>query len=237
MKRIHLNQVDSTNLYLERNARGLPEVCAVRADFQSAGMGRLSRKWESGRGGLWFSLLFKQPFLEPHQMQRLCSLSVLSVLERAVDEEGFGLKWPNDIYYKTRKISGCLQKNLFQSNRISCIIGTGININNQISPELINKAITLKQIGGRIFDIKDIFNKIICEIEERLTDSSVGRMREEYRLKALIKPGSLVQVCEILNDKLFQGKVLNYPEQSIQLMTNEGQIKEFKAADVTFKAW
>lgn len=238
MKCIHLNEVDSTNLYLERHAHELPRLCALRADFQSEGRGRLSRRWESGRGGLWFSLLFKEPFLEPHHMQRLCSLSVLRTLEKVLDDEkGFGLKWPNDIYYQSKKISGCLQKNLFQSNRVSCIIGTGININNQISTELSNKAISLKSLTGRAFDLKVLFDSIIREIEKRMNTSTVEGLREEYSQKALIKPGNLIEVCELINNELYQGTVLDYPDESIRFITKEGEIKAFKAADVTLKAW
>src|SRR6056297_3584068 len=141
---IHLKEIDSTNLYMQRNMRELPNICSLRADIQTAGRGRLHRQWASAKGGLWFSVLFKSPTHAPFQLQKICSLATLKTMNLKLQTAGKSseakqkcrLKWPNDIYYGSRKIAGCLQKNIISSKASTVIIGIGVNINNPLPKAL-----------------------------------------------------------------------------------------------------
>ena len=55
------DEIDSTNAYLRREARlGAPEGTVAVAEHQSAGRGRLDRRWESPPGAsLLVSVLFR----------------------------------------------------------------------------------------------------------------------------------------------------------------------------------
>ncbi|MEA1883007.1 MAG: biotin--[acetyl-CoA-carboxylase] ligase [Thermotogota bacterium] len=251
MKTIHLNQTDSTNLYLERHLSELPEICSVRADIQTAGRGRLSRQWDSAKGGLWFSVLFKTPTLSPFQLQKVCSLATLKSLKRELElttktivpiekspsPEPFLLKWPNDIYYNSKKISGCLQKNILSSTASNCIIGVGVNINNPLPEELIKKAINLKTILSKEIDVEQLYHHISENIERRLSDFSQEELEENYKKHLLIKEGVHVKVLDIVNNNHYTGRVMGYPGETLEIFTEEGLQLSFKAADVTLKSW
>ena len=237
MKIIHLEQTDSTNLYLERRFSELPSICSVRAEIQTDGRGRLSRHWASAKGGLWFSVLFKSPSHSPSQLQKICSLATLDVLSYESKTNAFALKWPNDIYYQSKKISGCLQKNLISSASSSCIIGIGVNVNNPLPEELTKKAINLKAIVSQEINVEKLYQHILEKIERQLSNFSQQQLEIEYRKHLLIKTGVHVKVLDVINNKQHTGRVIGYPGETIEIETEEGKRLSFSAADVTLKSW
>lgn len=64
------------------------------------------------------------------------------------------IKWPNDILSATKKIGGVLVENIFKQGRLShSIIGVGLNVN-QVEFENLPKASSVKNLTGKIFEIK-----------------------------------------------------------------------------------
>ena len=114
-KIIRLVETDSTNNYLrEQSAKArLPEGSLVIADFQTAGKGQVGNSWESEAGkNLMFSILLYPDFLPANRqflISQIASLSVKETLEKYTDS--VTVKWPNDIYWKDRKICGMLIEN------------------------------------------------------------------------------------------------------------------------------
>ncbi|MFP4461561.1 MAG: biotin--[acetyl-CoA-carboxylase] ligase [Thermotogota bacterium] len=262
MKVIHLKETDSTNLYMERHMKELPNICCVRTDIQTDGKGRLSRHWDSAKGGLWFSLLFKTPVHSPFQLQKICSLATLKSLNKTLETTRktiatiktlppsggcsqlgrggsirFLLKWPNDIYYDSRKISGCLQKNIFSASGTSCIIGIGVNVNNPLPKELFKKAINLKTILSKEVDVESLYQDILENIEFRMCDFSNEKLENDYRKHLLIKNGTYIKVLDMVNNKYYTGRVKGYPSETLEIETEEGAQLSFSAADVTLKSW
>lgn len=132
-KIIHLHQTASTNDYL----RALPSpqddsMTVVYADWQTAGRGQGSNKWESEAGkNLLFSILVCPTSIDITRQFVLSMAGALAV-KAALDKytDGISLKWPNDIYWHDRKISGTLIETSVKGRTLArCIYGTGINVN------------------------------------------------------------------------------------------------------------
>lgn len=89
---------------------GCRKVASVIADFQTAGKGQVGNSWESEAGkNLMFSILLYPDFLPANRqflISQIASLSVKETLEKYTDS--VTVKWPNDIYWKDRKICGML---------------------------------------------------------------------------------------------------------------------------------
>jgi BirA family biotin operon repressor/biotin-[acetyl-CoA-carboxylase] ligase len=103
-------QVDSTQrLARERGATDGPGLLVI-ADEQTRGRGRQGRTWFSPVGaGLWMSLVLA-PRRPGEAWPLLTSLTALA-LRDALDATagiGCGIKWPNDLIYRGRKIAGFL---------------------------------------------------------------------------------------------------------------------------------
>lgn len=124
------DEITSTNdrgLTLARDACAQP--VAVLAERQSAGRGRLGRHWESPLGhNLYLTLVW--PFAAGAQLQGL-SLVVGLVLAETLAQlglAGVGIKWPNDIHVRRRKLGGILVELAGDLEaRPIAVIGLGVN--------------------------------------------------------------------------------------------------------------
>ena len=104
-----VSETGSTNADLmEAGARGAPDRSVLRADFQSAGRGRLDRTWEAPRGAnLLVSLLFRTIPTHLHVLTQAVALSGVIVARDLCGVQA-QLKWPNDILVGQDKLSGIL---------------------------------------------------------------------------------------------------------------------------------
>ena len=113
MKRtiIRLQETDSTNRYLrDMQDKSLTDITVVVADYQTAGRGQGTNRWESEAGkNLLFSLRI-HPTMLPVSEQFLLSMAGGLALHETLQTyaDGFTLKWPNDIYWYDYKVSGTL---------------------------------------------------------------------------------------------------------------------------------
>ena len=149
-----LDQCDSTNNYVKANHENLKDKLPVlvTSSLQTAGRGREKREWASPKGkGLYSSFGFN---LENRQNLNLLPLIAgISVIEtpKKIACIELGLKWPNDILYKNKKIAGILIENIITASNIFCITGIGVNLNHTAADfpgELKDKAISLEMITG-----------------------------------------------------------------------------------------
>ena len=163
-KIIRLVETDSTNNYLrEQSAKArLPEGSLVIADFQTAGKGQVGNSWESEAGkNLMFSILLYPDFLPANRqflISQIASLSVKETLEKYTDS--VTVKWPNDIYWKDRKICGMLIENDLSGQHLYCsVVGIGLNINQEIFRSDAPNPVSLTQITGKTYDREDV---LVC---------------------------------------------------------------------------
>jgi BirA family biotin operon repressor/biotin-[acetyl-CoA-carboxylase] ligase len=122
-------QTDSTNTEALRLLRtGAPDGTVVVADMQTAGRGRLDRRWHSPAGSaLMFSVLLriKQGYSDIGMM---ASLAVVEALE-TFGVPGLGIKWPNDVQIDGRKVCGVLPEAEWSgTTAMGVVIGIGINV-------------------------------------------------------------------------------------------------------------
>ena len=143
----------------------------VIAEEQTAGRGRLGRKWESCFGkGLWFSVIFRPdlPSTQAGLFSFLAGISVADAFSRKIQLVA-DLKWPNDLLIGKKKVCGILSEAEFDENRIKFIIlGIGINVNHSAEdfPETIRQQATsiymlLKQRVNRV----DLLVEILQQLE------------------------------------------------------------------------
>lgn len=122
-----LEESPSTNDVCAAAARaGEAEGLVVVAEHQSAGRGRLDRRWESPpRAGLTLSLLLRPQV--PPDRRPWCALVVAAAAARAAGERvglDVGLKWPNDLLVEDRKVAGVLA----EAHGDAVVVGLGLNV-------------------------------------------------------------------------------------------------------------
>ncbi len=128
MPLIEFDTIDSTNAYALKNFSSLATGTVISAKCQTAGRGRLGRKWLSPENCNIYASLVLRDVSRPGF---LTGLGVLSFLREAAPEIGFYLKWPNDIYTANGKIAGILCEGASFSGGVitGAVAGIGININ------------------------------------------------------------------------------------------------------------
>jgi len=130
---IHLfESVDSTNAYLKTiNHKNQMTVCL--AEQQTSGRGRFHREWYSPFAkNIYVSCLysFQKDVSELSGLSLVMSLAIVKTLKAFGIDEKCGVKWPNDILYDTKKISGSLIEIQAETHgAMHAIIGIGINVN------------------------------------------------------------------------------------------------------------
>ena len=200
----HINQCDSTNAYLQRLVAetDAPEGTVVSTSFQTNGRGQLSNVWEAEDGKNILCSILLRPTSLPIKSQFLISqaisVAIVDVLNSYLD--GFFIKWPNDIYYKEDKIAGILIENTLSSAGIStCIIGLGLNVNQQTFRSDAPNPISLFNIIGRETSVPELLQSILERFNKvyELAYTNVALLRENY-----------------FNNLLFSGKMRMYSDES-----------------------
>ena len=159
--------VDSTNLFLRRMADTAEDGTAVVAARQSAGRGRLGRGFLSPEGGLYLSVL-RRPACGAERLPTLTpvvAVAVCRVIER-VCALRCGVKWPNDVVLRGKKVCGILVESVLGGVRPCVIVGVGINANTPPFPEeLCEIASSLAEAAGGSVDLNALAAALLEELD------------------------------------------------------------------------
>jgi BirA family transcriptional regulator, biotin operon repressor / biotin---[acetyl-CoA-carboxylase] ligase len=143
----HYERLGSTNDEAQRlAAEGAPHGTVVHTDEQTAGRGRLSRRWLSPPGNLYLSIVLR-PDVAPARVAEIGFLAALAVAD-AVDallprQLRATLKWPNDVLVSDGKIAGILAEQAGDA----VILGIGLDVL-QAPTGLSYKVSTIVGCGG-----------------------------------------------------------------------------------------
>ena len=127
-----VDETDSTNSRLLDEARaGAPEGVVLVADHQTAGRGRLGRRWEAPPGSsLLVSVLLRPPVPveHAHLVTMAAGLAASDACE-AVAGLRPGLKWPNDLVVDDAKLAGLLAESMVDGDTLrALVVGMGLNV-------------------------------------------------------------------------------------------------------------
>lgn len=167
---IHISETNSTNSYLHTFCakEKVEEFTTVVANFQTSGRGQRGNSWESEPyKNLLFSFVLFPEFLEARRqflISQVVSLAIKEELDTYTTD--ISIKWPNDIYWKEKKICGILIENDLMGRNISqSIAGIGININQETFHSSAPNPVSLYQITGNQYDIFEVLRNIMLRIQ------------------------------------------------------------------------
>jgi len=166
-KRIHhFFKTTSTNdVALALAAAGEPHGTVVLAEEQTAGRGRLGRRWFSEKTrGIYFSLLLRPP-LNPRQAPLLTLVAGLATRESVVEVSGLpvDIRYPNDLLVDGKKFCGILTEMQAETDRVHyVVVGVGVDVNHTALPaELRDLATSLRLVGGRSYSRLEILVRLL----------------------------------------------------------------------------
>jgi len=229
-----LTTIDSTNDELARrcSAGVVVDRTVLIADVQTAGRGRLDRRWDAPAGSnLLFSILFAPPISDPQRLQHAVALAVVETA-RHLGVTGAVLKWPNDVmvnvagedgdHVESLKLAGMLST---MTQDGSVIIGTGCNVN--WAP---TGATSIFQEVGTRHDVTDVLQLVLEALNDLLEHSSEV-LDDRYR-SAIDTIGRRVRV-ELPNGERVLGRATRLDGDGALEVIDECAITHrFYAADV-----
>jgi len=180
-------EIDSTNVYLRGEARrGAPEGTAALAAHQSAGRGRMDRRWEAPPGAsLLISVLFRPEF-DPSELHLCTAALALATAEACQRTAGVTpvLKWPNDLLVGEAKLAGVLAEAEFDgSGPPAVVVGLGLNID-WPGPEGVGGTCLRDAASGPV-DRELLLGELLGALSDRrgLLDHAPGRREVATELR------------------------------------------------------
>ncbi len=186
-----LGVVGSTNAYLLGEARrGAPAGLVAVADHQTAGRGRLGRRWEAPPGSSLLVSVLLRPVLSPDDLH-LCTAAVALATAsacRTVAGVWPTVKWPNDLLVGDDKLAGVLAEADAAApggppGSVAVVVGVGCNVDWPGPPDA--GGTSLADAAGRPVDREPLLQALLTELGPRVealgTDDGRRRLGDELR--------------------------------------------------------
>lgn len=242
-KLICLDETDSTNNYLSAlcDKEEVAEFTTVCANFQTAGKGQRGNSWESEAGkNLLFSFVVYPHFVKARDqfvLSEIISLSVKEALDCRIAD--VSVKWPNDIYWKDKKICGMLIENVLGDGGVArCIAGIGLNINQRAFFSDAPNPVSLAQIMGMEVDMQAVLTDIMLfssQYYESLklhTEAFTSHLTERYN-QSLYRREGIYPFRDAQGT--FEASILRVaPDGRLFLLDTEGKERSYLFKEVQF---
>lgn len=227
--------------------QGAEDGTVVVAERQTAGKGRLGRRWLSPPGdNLYCSVILRRmPTAAelPRWLSMVPLMAAVAVARAVQSVTGLrpSLKWPNDILIGDRKLGGLLcESSVAGPARTFVVIGIGLNVNTEREsfPEEIREiATSLAAEAGRPFDRAPLLAALLSELEAH-ADAILTRPPETFlsgyaRLCSTL--GRRVRVS-LADGKTIEGQADSLaPDGSLRIIRDQvqgGGLLEVRAGDI-----
>jgi len=232
---LYRHETETTMTLARREAdEGAPSGTLVLAEHQTAGRGRRGRSFFSpGSSNLYFTLVLR---CTPEQQRRLPVAVPLAVCRacRAIGVDAL-IKWPNDIWAGSRKVSGMLIDAEQSAAGAVAFPGIGINVNGDpaVQPELAAIATSLaRELGGEV--AREQLLASICNQLEAAIDTDDDTLVEEYRKVSLVL-GRPVTITPAGGDPFEAVASEIAGDGSLVVRRPDGATETVKAAEVSLR--
>lgn len=194
MKKLYLEEVDSTNKWGKEHISDLEHLSVVYTYKQSAGRGRLERKWNyTGEGNIYASIVIKPEgeMLDVYaNLTQYLSLILAKVMEEYHLKHSPKIKWPNDVRINGKKISGILAEGVNDGERFcGLVLGFGVNLNceKSVIEKIEQPATSLNLETGMEIDKEIFLNRVLDEFclgYDSFIKKGFSLIKDEYKKRA-----------------------------------------------------
>ncbi len=236
---IHDEVTSTSDLARAAGMAGEAAGLVILAESQTSGRGQRSNRWITPKGkDLMMSVLLR-PALPMEQWPRLTTLAALAICRaiEAVVPLHPAIKWPNDIYIGSRKVSGLLAETFAGPGGSFLVLGIGLNVNATSFPEELQGVATsiLRELPAHVqaLEREPLAAALLSELDRamHLWGDGFTDAVAEVRSRSLL-PGK--QIRAVVEGREVSGKVLDLNHEGhlvLQLMDGSSQTLS-SAADV-----
>jgi BirA family biotin operon repressor/biotin-[acetyl-CoA-carboxylase] ligase len=228
---------DSTNsLGLERARAGTPSGTTIACEIQTAGRGRRGNRWAAPPGGsIALSMVwqFRAASMPLSGLSLVAGLACLDALD-GLGMSGIGLKWPNDLVARGRKLGGIL----VEVAGSAAVVGVGLNVRLPVTvvAELGQPVIDLVTLG-----IAPARNALVAAVARELARSLEGfealgfsAYRDAWAARHTLQGE---RVCVLpLGGAPIEGRAVGVAEDGALLVETARGVERFVSAEVSLRA-
>ena len=247
--------MDSSNNYaIARVQSGEAEHGTVYfALEQNAGKGQRGKSWISlPNENVIMSAIIRPDSLlidQQFQLSVAVALSCYDFFKTFALEDYTKIKWPNDLYWQDRKAGGILIESVVSSLESGvqlstadyrlqtgwrwAVVGIGININQTEFEEFSTRAVSLRQITGKKWDVVELAKELCTCLEtryQRLIAGDANNQLIEYNSN-LYKRNETVRLKKA--NAVFETTIVSVNRQG-KLITRDVVEREFDWGEVEF---
>lgn len=166
-------ETGSTNADLLAEAHaGAADGVVLVADHQTAGRGRLDRRWVAPPGSSLLVSVLLRPALSPGEVHLTSTAMALSAAVACEVSAGVSpvLKWPNDLLEPDgdRKLGGLLAESVVRGDAVDAVVvGLGLNVDWPPEPpeELAGISVALNHLTDRAPDRVTLLAALLRDLE------------------------------------------------------------------------
>ena len=220
-------EIDSTNDQCKRDQHD-QKINVNIAHTQTNGRGRRGKSWTSKD---YENIYMSISGLNIHKEKFPISLATGIICQKAIKSLAnnieVGLKWPNDIVLKNKKIGGILvEKEILGSNVIT-IVGIGINMRLSKKEDWWGDLSEFKELGRN-----DLINRILIRFLDYLDKGFINPVKEwENVCMHMNKEILISQNNEIVDKGLFKGIDID----GSLILENNDQTYKYQFGEVSIK--
>jgi BirA family transcriptional regulator, biotin operon repressor / biotin---[acetyl-CoA-carboxylase] ligase len=223
---------------------GAPEGTLVVASSQTAGRGRLGRRWYSPPdAGLYVSVIVRSARAAPH-LTLAGGVAAATGIRQATGLP-VQIKWPNDIIVpdstrpsRSRKLAGILaEASSGADGVIYVILGFGINLRSTAyPPDLIERATSIETELGRPVEGAAVLTETLAALNmylQSLDQGVPGRVLDEWRALSPLSQAGSVELTT--SSGRVEGVAAGIDETGALLVRAGGRIERVIAGEVLWK--
>ena len=250
---MYIRETNSTSTLLRQTMTdATPHLFTVRTDYQTAGRGQAGNGWESEDGSnLLFSTLLRYsiPAQQQFRLTEIVSVAMVDMLSRYLPVEKVHIKWPNDIYYEDKKLSGILVENTLAGTDIAySIVGIGLNVNQLVFNSKAPNPISMKQITGKDYAVETLLDEYLSMLQYEMTVAATA-LHERYlsclyrrrgmfpyvEREVSIIPTTIVKSGEQTDNKVFMAEIIGIePTGELVLRCEDGAVRTYHFKQIQF---
>ena len=221
------DSIESTNTFLANTPYSTKtQLCVTRE--QTRGRGQNGRDWVSQKdGSIIFSL--RKFFAEDANLNGLSlvvGMAIIKSIEVECQLNSLKIKWPNDVYFGTKKLAGILIENSFYKGKQYVLIGVGVNYQLGEKMDIDMPWTDLSKIVKRLPDLQKLTASLINNIllmSEDFQMNGLSSLLSQWEDYDMLKG---INIRSRQSNGQFEGKVDGITNQGALKIITKGGIKE-----------
>lgn len=228
----YFKSISSTNDKAREMANKGKSNIVIVSERQKKGRGRFGRKWSSGLGGLYMTIVLEEKNPDKAKYLTLtASVAVAKAIRKSAKLNAM-VKWPNDVLINNKKACGILTE-VISGKKNHALVGIGLNVNQtKFNKNIFNKT-SLKMATNKNYNINSIiktiannFNSLYGYYKNGNYEKIISMWKKySHTLGKTVKAKTLTGT--------YMGKAVDVDEEcNLILRLNDGSMKKIVEGDI-----